>query len=96
MLCSILSCLKMICRFILHLFGAQIQFCLWSLRLTKVILYILGTESVSSDFMQTDYYAHPDHYYPVFHEKIAPYASVIGKILLYLLINQVICIFSYL
>lgn len=27
---------------------------------------------------QADYYAHPEHYKPVFHEKIAPYASVIG------------------
>ncbi|KAK7265501.1 hypothetical protein RJT34_33121 [Clitoria ternatea] len=28
-------------------------------------------------FDKTDYYAHPEHYNPVFHEKIAPYASVI-------------------
>ncbi|KAG6488659.1 hypothetical protein ZIOFF_049908 [Zingiber officinale] len=28
-------------------------------------------------FNKEDYYAHPDHYYPVFHEKIAPYTSVI-------------------
>ncbi|GFY98590.1 lysine-ketoglutarate reductase/saccharopine dehydrogenase bifunctional enzyme [Actinidia rufa] len=28
-------------------------------------------------FGMADYYAHPEHYRPVFHEKIAPYASVI-------------------
>ncbi|KAL6220857.1 hypothetical protein ACLB2K_008610 [Fragaria x ananassa] len=28
-------------------------------------------------FDKADYYAHPEHYNPVFHEKIAPYASVI-------------------
>lgn len=30
-------------------------------------------------FIQADYYAHPEQYKPVFHEKIAPYASVIGQ-----------------
>lgn len=28
-------------------------------------------------FDKADYYAHPEHYNPVFHDKIAPYASVI-------------------
>ncbi|THG19471.1 hypothetical protein TEA_007196 [Camellia sinensis var. sinensis] len=28
-------------------------------------------------FDKVDYYAHPEHYSPIFHEKIAPYASVI-------------------
>ncbi|XP_062148674.1 alpha-aminoadipic semialdehyde synthase [Alnus glutinosa] len=28
-------------------------------------------------FDKADYYAHPEHYNPIFHEKIAPYASVI-------------------
>ncbi|CAL0306925.1 unnamed protein product [Lupinus luteus] len=28
-------------------------------------------------FDKADYYAHPEHYNPVFHEKVAPYASVI-------------------
>ncbi|KAK3159292.1 hypothetical protein QOZ80_2AG0148270 [Eleusine coracana subsp. coracana] len=28
-------------------------------------------------FDKVDYYAHPEHYNPVFHERIAPYASVI-------------------
>ncbi|PSS02071.1 Saccharopine dehydrogenase, partial [Actinidia chinensis var. chinensis] len=28
-------------------------------------------------FDKADYYAHPEHYRPIFHEKIAPYASVI-------------------
>ncbi|KAL3535457.1 hypothetical protein ACH5RR_003918 [Cinchona calisaya] len=28
-------------------------------------------------FDKADYYAHPEHYSPIFHEKIAPYASVI-------------------
>ncbi|XP_052198511.1 alpha-aminoadipic semialdehyde synthase isoform X2 [Diospyros lotus] len=32
-----------------------------------------GTKS----FSKADYYAHPEHYNPIFHEKIAPYASVI-------------------
>lgn len=31
-----------------------------------------------SVIFQADYYAHPEHYNPIFHEKIAPYASVIG------------------
>uniref|UniRef100_A0A6N2L6K1 Uncharacterized protein n=1 Tax=Salix viminalis TaxID=40686 RepID=A0A6N2L6K1_SALVM len=31
----------------------------------------------SKRFDKADYYAHPEHYKPVFHEKIAPYASVI-------------------
>ncbi|CAK9143273.1 unnamed protein product [Ilex paraguariensis] len=30
-------------------------------------------------FDKADYYAHPEHYKPIFHEKIAPYASVIGQ-----------------
>lgn len=30
---------------------------------------------------QTDYYAHPENYKPIFHEKIAPFASVIGQYL---------------
>lgn len=28
-------------------------------------------------FDKADYYAHPEHYNPIFHEKLAPYASVI-------------------
>ncbi|KAJ1418760.1 Saccharopine dehydrogenase, NADP binding domain [Sesbania bispinosa] len=28
-------------------------------------------------FDKADYYAHPEHYNPIFHEKVAPYASVI-------------------
>ncbi|KAJ8750761.1 hypothetical protein K2173_015942 [Erythroxylum novogranatense] len=31
----------------------------------------------SKTFDKVDYYAHPEHYKPTFHEKIAPYASVI-------------------
>jgi hypothetical protein len=31
--------------------------------------------------LQADYYAHPEHYSPIFHERIAPYASAIGMIL---------------
>ncbi|XP_027072191.1 alpha-aminoadipic semialdehyde synthase isoform X1 [Coffea arabica] len=34
-------------------------------------------EEPSKFFDKADYYAHPEHYIPVFHEKIAPYASVI-------------------
>lgn len=37
---------------------------------------------------QVDYYAHPDQYRPIFHEKIAPYASVIGMLSFpYFLVN---------
>lgn len=42
-----------------------------------VILCIRLTEYLS--FVQADYYAHPEQYKPAFHEKIAPYASVIGQ-----------------
>ncbi|KAL0891443.1 hypothetical protein Bca101_015426 [Brassica carinata] len=31
----------------------------------------------SKSFDKADYYAHPEHYNPVFHEKIAPYTSVL-------------------
>ncbi|XP_038710883.1 alpha-aminoadipic semialdehyde synthase isoform X2 [Tripterygium wilfordii] len=31
----------------------------------------------SKAFDKVDYYAHPEHYEPIFHEKIAPYASAI-------------------
>ncbi|XP_050218217.1 alpha-aminoadipic semialdehyde synthase [Mercurialis annua] len=31
----------------------------------------------SKTFDKADYYAHPEHYKPIFHEKIAPYASII-------------------
>ncbi|CAN8327160.1 unnamed protein product [Cochlearia groenlandica] len=31
----------------------------------------------SKPFDKADYYAHPEHYNPVFHEKIAPYTSVL-------------------
>ncbi|KAF8025943.1 hypothetical protein BT93_F2696 [Corymbia citriodora subsp. variegata] len=31
----------------------------------------------SREFDKADYYAHPEHYSPTFHEKVAPYASVI-------------------
>ncbi|KAH9618009.1 hypothetical protein KSS87_016398 [Heliosperma pusillum] len=31
----------------------------------------------NSIFNKADYYSHPEHYTPVFHEKIAPYASVV-------------------
>ncbi|GMH03560.1 hypothetical protein Nepgr_005399 [Nepenthes gracilis] len=31
----------------------------------------------SKGFNKSDYYSHPEHYSPIFHERIAPYASVI-------------------
>ncbi|KAK4793656.1 hypothetical protein SAY86_024091 [Trapa natans] len=31
----------------------------------------------TKEFDKADYYAHPEHYIPIFHEKVAPYASVI-------------------
>ena len=36
-------------------------------------------KSFFSMICQDNYYAHPERYYPIFHEKIAPYASVIGE-----------------
>ncbi|XP_065848930.1 alpha-aminoadipic semialdehyde synthase isoform X2 [Euphorbia lathyris] len=36
----------------------------------------------SKTFDKADYYAHPEQYKPIFHEKIGPYASVIGTELL--------------
>ncbi|CAL9771345.1 unnamed protein product [Musa acuminata subsp. burmannicoides] len=38
---------------------------------------MVAPKDSTKTFNKADYYAHPDHYYPVFHEKIAPYASVI-------------------
>lgn len=52
--------------------------------LKQLIVYQLLIVLSFLDFLfffllfQADYYAHPEHYNPVFHEKIAPYASVIG------------------
>ncbi|CAN1217016.1 Alpha-aminoadipic semialdehyde synthase [Linum perenne] len=54
---------------------------------TKRHFHVYGCVVTSQDMVQhidpsklfdkTDYYAHPEHYKPVFHERIAPYASVI-------------------
>ncbi|CAF2031584.1 unnamed protein product [Brassica napus] len=33
----------------------------------------------SKSFDKADYYAHPEHYNPVFHDKIAPYTSVLAE-----------------
>ncbi|KAJ0981012.1 hypothetical protein J5N97_009267 [Dioscorea zingiberensis] len=54
---------------------------------TKRVFQVYGCVVTSQDmvapkdptkmFDKDDYYAHPEHYDPVFHEKIAPYASVI-------------------
>ena len=41
--------------------------------------------------LQADYYAHPEHYAPVFHERIAPYASVIGMALAECLYQMLFC-----
>ncbi|KAH9306499.1 hypothetical protein KI387_010903, partial [Taxus chinensis] len=38
---------------------------------------MVAPKDSSNNFDKDDYYAHPEHYYPVFHERIAPYASVI-------------------
>ncbi|URE42381.1 Alanine dehydrogenase/PNT, N-terminal domain [Musa troglodytarum] len=38
---------------------------------------MVAPKDSTKTFNKADYYAHPDHYYPVFHEKIAPYASVV-------------------
>ncbi|XP_062220508.1 alpha-aminoadipic semialdehyde synthase-like isoform X1 [Phragmites australis] len=54
---------------------------------TKRVFQLYGCVVTSRDmvshkdpnrhFDKADYYAHPEHYIPVFHERIAPYASVI-------------------
>lgn len=54
---------------------------------TKRVFQLYGCVVTSRDmvshkdptrqFDKGDYYAHPEHYTPVFHERIAPYASVI-------------------
>lgn len=56
-------------------------------RTSKRVFQVYGCVVTSQDmvehkdstkvFDKADYYAHPEHYNPVFHEKIAPYASVI-------------------
>ncbi|XP_020090480.1 alpha-aminoadipic semialdehyde synthase isoform X2 [Ananas comosus] len=38
---------------------------------------MVAPKDSTRNFDKADYYAHPEHYYPIFHEKIAPYASVI-------------------
>lgn len=38
---------------------------------------IVEPKEPMKSFDKADYYAHPEHYKPTFHEKIAPYASVI-------------------
>ncbi|KAJ4950699.1 hypothetical protein NE237_027531 [Protea cynaroides] len=38
---------------------------------------IVEPKDPTKQFDKADYYAHPEHYNPVFHERIAPYASVI-------------------
>uniref|UniRef100_A0A5B7CDN9 Putative alpha-aminoadipic semialdehyde synthase isoform X2 n=1 Tax=Davidia involucrata TaxID=16924 RepID=A0A5B7CDN9_DAVIN len=58
-----------------------------STRASKRVFQVYGCVVTSQDmvehkdpmkvFDKDDYYAHPEHYCPIFHEKIAPYASVI-------------------
>ncbi|KAL6010490.1 hypothetical protein ACLOJK_000923 [Asimina triloba] len=38
---------------------------------------MVSSKDPSKNFDKVDYYTHPEHYKPVFHERIAPYASVI-------------------
>ncbi|XP_049934665.1 alpha-aminoadipic semialdehyde synthase isoform X2 [Nymphaea colorata] len=38
---------------------------------------IVAPKDTSKSFNKVDYYSHPDNYNPIFHETIAPYASVI-------------------
>ncbi|XP_078157714.1 lysine-ketoglutarate reductase/saccharopine dehydrogenase bifunctional enzyme isoform X2 [Carex rostrata] len=57
------------------------------LKSTKRVFQVFGCVVTSQDmvspkdptksFSKVDYYTHPEHYNPVFHERIAPYASVI-------------------
>lgn len=57
------------------------------LKLTSRVFHVYGCvvtcenmvtpKDLTKVFDKADYYAHPQHYYPVFHERIAPYASVI-------------------
>ncbi|KAH0970942.1 hypothetical protein GBA52_023098 [Prunus armeniaca] len=56
-------------------------------RSSKRVFHVYGCVVTSKDMVQhkdstrvfdkADYYAHPEHYSPVFHERIAPYTSVI-------------------
>ncbi|GAV73991.1 AlaDh_PNT_C domain-containing protein/Saccharop_dh domain-containing protein/Saccharop_dh_N domain-containing protein/AlaDh_PNT_N domain-containing protein [Cephalotus follicularis] len=56
-------------------------------RTSKRVFQVYGCVVTSQDmvkpkdpgkeFDKADYYAHPEHYKPIFHEKIAPYATVI-------------------
>lgn len=39
--------------------------------------HMVEREGSNKSFDKADYYAHPEHYKPIFHEKIAPYASAI-------------------
>ncbi|CAL1408934.1 unnamed protein product [Linum trigynum] len=58
-----------------------------SIKTTKRFFKVYGCVVTSQDMVQhidsskpfdkADYYAHPEHYKPIFHERIAPYASVI-------------------
>lgn len=60
-----------------------------SARTSKRVFQVYGCVTTSQhmvqhkdptkEFDKADYYAHPENYSPIFHEKIAPYASVIGK-----------------
>ncbi|OAY26961.1 alpha-aminoadipic semialdehyde synthase isoform X1 [Manihot esculenta] len=66
---------------------AQARGCSPPSRTSKRVYQVYGCVVTSQDmvkhidpsktFDKADYYAHPEHYKPVFHEKIAPYASVI-------------------
>ncbi|KAJ7980507.1 Lysine-ketoglutarate reductase/saccharopine dehydrogenase [Quillaja saponaria] len=56
-------------------------------RASKRVFHVYGCVVTAQDmveprdptkvFDQADYYAHPEHYNPIFHEKIAPFTSVI-------------------
>ncbi|RVW28651.1 Alpha-aminoadipic semialdehyde synthase [Vitis vinifera] len=60
-----------------------------SARTSKRVFQVYGCVTTSQhmvqhkdptkEFDKADYYAHPENYSPIFHEKIAPYASVIGN-----------------
>lgn len=53
-------------------------------KLKNILRYVkrIYANPVYIFLFQADYYAHPEHFRPIFHEKVAPYASVIGPWLL--------------
>jgi len=50
--------------------------------------HMVTPKDPTQTFDKDDYYSHPERYTPVFHDKIAPYASVIGKQAIYITVKK--------